>query len=145
MHRIVVNIKNEVGALARLTTLLADHGINIVSINTQGMDETGVVIITTEDEDHDRALWQIADAGYKAISDEALVVRLHDESGALARVADRFRRADVNILSLHIVNRSGDYTTVSISADDMEKARDLVSDESIGTPQPIDAPPVTSN
>ncbi len=128
MHRIVVSVQNEVGVLAELTNLLAKKDINIVSINAEGSDETGVIVITTEDEDHDKALWQIADAGFKAISDEALVLRLRDEPGALAKVADRFRHNNVNILSLHIVNRSNGYTTVSISADDLETARSLVAD-----------------
>ena len=131
MHRIVVSVQNEIGVLAELTNLLANHGINIVSINAEGSEETGVIVITTEDEDHDKALWQIADAGFKAISDQALVIRLRDEPGALAKVADRFRQNNVNIMSLHIVNRSNGYTTVSISADDLEKARLLVADDTL--------------
>ena len=129
MQRIIVNVKNEVGILAELTSLLADQGINIIGIDAEGSDESGVIVITTEDEDHHNALWHIANSGFKAISDESLVIRLRDEPGALAKVADRFRRNNINILSLHIVNRSGGYTTVSISADDLETARKLVAEE----------------
>ena len=133
MQRIIVSVKNEVGVIAELTTLLADQGINIVGIDAEGSDESGVIVITTEDDVHDKALWAIADAGFKAISDESLVIRLRDEPGALAKIADRFRRANVNILSIHILNRSGGYTTVSISADDQNTARELVEDQLVKT------------
>ena len=129
MQRIIVNVKNEVGILAELTSLLADQGINIIGIDAEGSDESGVIVITTEDEDHHDALWHIANSGFKAISDESLVIRLRDEPGALAKVADRFRRNNINILSLHIVNRTEGFTTVSVSADDLETARRLVAEE----------------
>ena len=133
MQRIIVNVKNEVGVLADLTTLLAGQGINIVGIDAEGSDESGVVVISTEDADHHGALLVIANAGYKAISDESLVIRLRDEPGALAKIADRFRRNNINILSLHIVNRTEGFTTVSVSADNFETARKLVEDQLVET------------
>ena len=129
MHRIVVNVQNQVGEFANVTKLLADEGINIASINSEVRDDYGLIFITTADEDYHHALEVVTDAGYRAISDECLVIRLKDEPGALAKVADRFRRNDVNILSLHIVNRAGGYTTVSLSADDNTKAMSLVADQ----------------
>ncbi len=131
MQRIIVNVKNEVGVLAEIATLLAESGVNIVGIDAEGSDETGVIVITTEDADHDKALLSIANAGYRAISEESIVFRLPDEPGALAKVADRFRRANINILSIHILNRSEGFTTVSISAEDQAKASELVADELI--------------
>ena len=133
MQRIIINVKNEVGVIADLTTLLADQGINIIGIDTEGSNESGVVVISTEDADHHRALLAIANAGYKAISDESLVIRLRDEPGALAKIAERFRRHNINILSLHIVNRTEGFTTVSLSADDQDKARELVKDQLVTT------------
>ena len=58
--------------------------------------------------------------------DDALVIRLRDEPGALARVAERFKNADVNIHSLHILDRHEGYTMVALSADDREKAEALL-------------------
>ena len=133
MQRIIVNVKNEIGVIADLTSLLADQGINIVGIDTEGSDASGVVVISTEDTEHHQALLAIANAGYKAISDESLVIRLRDEPGALAKIAERFRRHNINILSLHIVNRTEGFTTVSLSADDFATARKLVKDQLVET------------
>ena len=54
MERIIVMAKNEVGVLADITAKMADASINILTVNTESTGDTGVVILTTED--NDRAL-----------------------------------------------------------------------------------------
>ena len=56
---------------------------------------------------------------------------LRDEPGALAKVAEKLKQGGVNIQSLHIVDRRGDYTTVAILTDDRAKAEGLLDKESI--------------
>ena len=123
MKQITVNVENEVGVIAGVTSVLSNNGINILSLSTEVMEDAGVIFITTEDEDHDKALWWLADAGYKAMTDETLVITMPDEPGALAKVAERFRDHDINIQSLHIINRAHGHTTVSLSTDNQDKAR----------------------
>ncbi len=129
LDRIIIMVKNEVGVIADITRALADADINILTINTEDSGETGIVILTTED--NDRALDVLTVASFKAVIDDALVIRLHDEPGALAKVAERFERAGVNIQSLHILDRYAGHTTVAISADDRAKAEALVDRETI--------------
>lgn len=129
MKQITVNVENEVGIIAGVTNVLSNNGINILSLSTEVMDDSGVIFITTEDEDHDKALWWLADAGYKAMTDETLVITMPDEPGALAKVANQFRDHGINIHSLHIINRAHGHTTVSLSTDDQDKARELVKDQ----------------
>ena len=124
MERIIIMAHNEVGVIADVTRALADAGVNIVTINTETEGHAGCVIVTTED--NDAALDALTDAGFKAVMDDALVIRLRDEPGALARVAERFKNADVNIQSLHILDRHEGYTMVALSADDREKAESLL-------------------
>ena len=45
----------------------------------------------------------LADAGYKAMTEEALVVTMPDEPGALAKVAEKLAGESINIVSIHIV------------------------------------------
>lgn len=128
MRSIIVNVENEVGVIAAVSKILADQEINIVNMNTADIDDTGVISISTEDDDHDKALWWLADAGYKAMTEEALVVTMPDEPGALAKVAEKLAGESVNIVSIHIVNRAHGHTTVSLSTDDQDKARALMKD-----------------
>ena len=82
MKQITVNIENEVGVIAGITGVLSKNGINILSLSTEVMEDSGVIFITTEDADHDKALWWLADAGYKAMTDETVVITMPDEPGA---------------------------------------------------------------
>ena len=124
MRRIVVSTKDEVGVIAGITGALAGRGINIETIDTEGAGEHGLIVLTTDDDD--RALLALASAGYRACADDALIVRLRDEPGALAQLAARFRDAGVNIRSMHILNRYGGHATVALSADDLALAESLV-------------------
>ena len=129
MDRLIVMAKNEVGVLADITAVLADAGVNILTINTEDTGETGLVIMTTED--NDAALRALTMSGFRTVIDDVLVIRLKDEPGALAKIAEKFKSAGVNIQSLHILDRHGDYATVALSADDRELAEKLVGQEAI--------------
>ena len=129
MKRIIITAQDEVGVLANITEVLAKEDINLESINTEGRGDSGLVILTTEE--CDRALHALMNAGYRAVTDDALIIKLRDEPGALAKVAARFRDAAVNIQSLHLLNRHGDYATVIMTADDRAKAEALLDSETI--------------
>ena len=128
MQRIIISTKNEVGVIAGITAALAEREINIRSIDTEGVGEHGMVILTTNDDD--AALLALSRAGYRAVADDALIVRLRDEPGALAQLSARFRDAGVNIRSMHILNRHGGHATIALSADDLDTARELVDEGS---------------
>lgn len=121
MKRIIVMVKNEVGAIADIARCLANAGINMKTVNTESTGETGVIIITTDQDD--LALQVLTQEGFKAVTDEPLVIRLRDEPGALAKVAERFKTAQVNIQSLHILDRRADQATVAISLSPQDRTR----------------------
>ena len=129
MPRIIVMAKNEVGVIADISRVLADSDINIETISTEALDDKGTISLTTDD--YDGALRALTDAGFKTVTDDSLLVSLRDEPGALAKVAEKLKQGGVNIQSLHIVNRRGDYTTVAILTDDRAKAEGLLDKESI--------------
>ena len=129
MNRIIVMARNEVGVIADISKVLAEKGLNIETISAEALGDKGVVTLTTDD--YDEALRTLTEAGFKTVADEALVLRLKDEPGALAKVAERFKDAGVNLQSLHIVDRRGGYTTVALTADDRDRAEALVDKEAL--------------
>lgn len=131
MNRIIIMVKNEVGVIADISRTLADEGINIETISAEGINETGAITLTTDA--YDEAIRALTNAGFKALSDDSLVLRLRDEPGSLARLAERFKDAGINIQSLHIVDRKAGHTIValSVSADDRKKAETLVDKASL--------------
>ncbi len=129
MTRIVVMAANEVGVIADISRVLADSGINIETISAEALGDKGAVTLTADD--YDGALRALTDAGFKTVSDDALILSLRDEPGALARVAESLKEGGVNIQSLHILERRDGLTTVAISTDDRAKAEGLVDQEAV--------------
>ena len=127
--RIVVMANNEVGAIADITAVLANAGINVESINTEATSEHEAVVLTTDNSDH--ALYVLNQAGYKAVGDEVLVLRLRDEPGALAKVAGNLKQAGVNIQSMHILNRHGGYAMIALTTNDRARTLEAIGSDTV--------------
>ncbi len=126
MKEIIVLVENHSGILAGISGALARRKINIESIDGESASSSGIIRLRVDR--YDDALVALRDAGYAAVSEDALVMQLADESGALARVAERFRDADLNIRSLRILHREAGQALVSLVTDDNEAARILIAD-----------------
>ena len=127
--RIVVMANNQVGVIADITAVLANAGINLESIDTESSGAQGAVILTTDNSD--RALYVLNQAGYKAVGDEVLVLRLRDEPGSLAQIAEKLKQADVNIQSMHILNRHGGYAMIALTTNDRARTLDAIGSDTI--------------
>ena len=121
IQRIVIMAENRIGAIAQIASTLAEGGVNLNSIATENEGQHGVVIITTDRTDH--ALAILNQAGFKAVSDEAVLVQLLDQPGALANLAGELKDASLNIRTFHIIERREDYATAAITTDDQERAK----------------------
>ena len=129
MNRIIIMANNEVGVIADIAKVLADVGINLETINTETAGDKGAIVLTVDDTDH--ALSVLNQAGYKAVSDDALVLRLRDAPGALAGVADSLKQAGVNIRSMHILNRQAGYAMIALTTDDRARAQAAIDEAAI--------------
>jgi hypothetical protein len=129
MNRIIIMANNEVGVIADIAKVLADVGINLETINTETAGDQGAIVLTVYDTDH--ALSVLNQAGYKAVSDDALVLRLRDAPGALAAVADSLKQAGVNIRSMHILNRQAGYAMIALTTDDRARAQAAIDEAAI--------------
>lgn len=130
MKQISVITDNRSGVLAELSHALAARDVNIESIDGEAARETGVVTLTVDR--YDEALLALQEAGFQAVSEDALIVRLTDAPGALARVAERFKSEAINIKSLRILRRDGGFAVVALVTEDNERARLLVGDLLVG-------------
>ena len=129
LKRIVVTVENEIGAVAGITKALAEGGVNLEGISTEASEHKGIVIITVRDDNRPLAL--LNQAGYKAVSEDVVVIRLADTPGALARVAEELKQADVNIRNLHILNRQDGYATVALTTSNQTLARAVIKSASV--------------
>ncbi len=129
MERIVIIVRDRVGLIADVAQALADADVNIESLDTERTGEQGIITLTTDDTD--QALHALKDAGYRAVTDDSLIFRLPDQPGSLARVAERFKEAGVNIQSLHILDRRDGQATVALTTLDRARAEALLDPDSV--------------
>ena len=126
MKQISIVAKRNQFITAQITELLAERGINIESIDVEAVDDSSVVTLSTDN--YDEALDALREGGLEAVSEDAIVIRVEDEPGSLARIAARFRDADVHLRSLRILRRRKGFALVAVSVDRTNKAMELLRD-----------------
>ena len=135
MRQITVIVDNRVGVVADVMRHLADEGINVESMSVESTSvsaagETGAIVMNVER--YDRALRVLRDAGFEAVSEDALVVRIDDRPGALAKIAERFHIAGINIRSVRFIRRGREGSLVAIVTERTDEAIALVQDILVG-------------
>ena len=90
---------NRPGALARLAKLFGDSGINIIGIESEVRDDSGMVRVAVDgDADHSAVL---SKAGFASVESRLLSVELEDKPGQLARLTKTLAEHGVNITNVY--------------------------------------------
>ena len=129
MKQITIVTKSQRGLTADISELLAKAGINIETLDAE--DVEGVDVVTLSVDHYNRALAALRDAGYPAVTEDALLVRVQDEPGALAKIALKFKKADIAVHSIRIMRRDNGWGIIAIGAERTEAAKALVRDSLI--------------
>ena len=129
MKQITIVTKSQRGLTADISELLAKAGINIETLDAE--DVEGVNVVTLSVDHYNRALAALRDAGYPAVTEDALLVRVEDEPGALAKIAVKFKDADIAVHSIRIIRRDNGWGIIAIGAERTEAAKALVRDSLI--------------
>ena len=123
---------NQPGVLARIAEALAAAGVNIEDFDVESHDAEGIISLSVDK--YDEALHVLRDLGYRAITQDTLLIRLEDKPGALAKIAVRLKDAGLDLRSMHIVRRAGEFSIVSLVASDNAAAAGILGDVLIGAP-----------
>ena len=102
---LVIEIKNEPGALARVASAISDAGVNLAAATCMGTaDEVELHILVPHAEAARRALVlsQLAVSRER----EVVVVEVEDRPGVLADLARKVARAGVDLDLLYIATRN---------------------------------------
>jgi len=126
MKEIMIVTENRAGLLADISEVLGARGINIETIDADELHDTAVVELTVDR--YDEALQSLRDAGFHAITEDALLVRLKDEPGTLAKVARKFKDANIDLRSVRFIRRHQGYAYVAIATDRTDEARALIAE-----------------
>ncbi len=99
LQEIIVTARNEIGALARVIRILADMGINILSVVVDtDQSETTIHLITSSQSFARDALRK---ADFVVEERDMLIVELPHHPGFLCRVSEALARKDISIEELY--------------------------------------------
>lgn len=126
MKQIVIPVPNRPGVVADVSEALGSAGVNIEEMDAEGAVDNGVIILMVDH--YDLALRTLQEAGFQAITEDALVLKLLNEPGSLAKIARRLEIASINIRSLRIAKHLGEHTLVTLVTDRQEEARGILRD-----------------
>ena len=127
MKQITILSENKTDLIADITQFLAEKRINIESVTGRNFGKNSVVTITVQD--YQSALNKLQECErFQVICEDAIIVKVTDELGALAKLTRRFSDADVQINSIRFVERHEGYALVAISTERTDQALNLVND-----------------
>ncbi len=133
MKQITVLTSQDPNELTRVASLLGDAGVNIEDISANNIEETGLIVLSVDQ--YDKALQALRDARLRAITQDALVIRIEDKPGGLATIARRLRDAGIDLRSMHILRReAGSSSLASLVATDNAKAAIVLADVVVSAP-----------
>lgn len=126
MKQLNVLAPNKPGQLAAITEALAAGGVNIESFDIQTHGAEGVIVLTVDR--YGDALRLLLQAGFNAVTQDTLLIRLEDKPGALAKAAARLKDAGIDLRSMHIIRRDGGISIASLVTNDNTHAADVLCD-----------------
>ncbi len=124
MKYIMIIHKDRKGLVAEISELLGQNNINIDSINANS--ELGFAGIKLFTSDNDLALSVLTESGFKAVSDENILVRIDDKPGSLGRISRTLSESNIDIRGISMIEQNKGKNIVAIVTDRDAEARKIL-------------------
>ncbi len=124
MREFRVTLNNRAGELARLTQVLAEHGINLKSVAGVADGHRALVCLVAEDVEAMRAT--LTSNRIVFAEEEVVTALLENESGQVAELAAKLGTAGINIHSFYILARDEPLIEIGMTVDEPKKAKKLL-------------------
>jgi hypothetical protein len=120
-----VRLKNEPGALARLTGRLGEHGIDIRNISAGAVGSYGCAVLSTSNDS--AAIEVLRKARYKFVEGDVINVGVEDRPGAFAQMTNRLADAGINVIGVITLRRHQGKAELAVTVDAVDKARRVLA------------------
>ena len=115
---------NRPGALAAMTRLFANQGVNLIGIASEISNDSGLVrVAVPEGTDVSGILTQ---AGFASVETNLLSIELTDKPGELSRITKALADNHVNITTIYGTSIGKDQTRILIAAENTPKAKSVL-------------------
>ena len=120
----LITAPGQAGTLAAIAEVMAEANANITSCDAN--DDGSHCVVVLQADPYEVALRALSKAGYHAIGEDLIVLKIKDEPGALARLSSNLKEPGINIRSMRFARRENGWAIVIMSTDNDEKARELL-------------------
>ena len=126
---ILVGVLNEVGALAKITSFLVNHSINIEAIlgyATEEGQQAGLMFVT---DDNFAAIEMLTEYGYHDVREnDVIIIEIENRPGSLKNISECLAGNNININYLYCTTCSGGCPAkVILSTSDNEMAAKVLT------------------
>jgi hypothetical protein len=130
-QQILVRVTNEIGILADLSKVLADHGINMLAISGTGRGDRGEICLITDD--NLRACDALTEHRYAPEQHSVIVLEAEHKPGLLRRITAKLASAGINIERVYATAlTSQSWCFVVLHTSDDERALVLLHEDRPG-------------
>lgn len=125
VKQLSVFIENRQGRLEKVTEVLKQEGVNIVSLSLADSSEYGVLRMIVSDPKKAKAVLKKND--FSAMLTDVLAVRLPHEVGMLQNLLNVLSGSSINIEYMYALATGKDNASMIVKADDPKKAAELIN------------------
>lgn len=127
MKQLSIITENKLGVVTNISEALATESVNIESLDAELAGNQVIVVLNVDQ--YDKAMQIIHKLkNMKIVTEDAILVKLTNQPGALAKVARRFTDAGIGLRSIRFISRDNHFALVAISTNRTEEALQLVAD-----------------
>ena len=126
MRQLTIVSRNYQELVADITELLARNEINIRNIDSHLAGQDAYIKLVVSN--YDKSLRLLTEAGYNAVSDDSVLLRVIDRPGSLARISREIADHGINTRAITMLHNDNGYTVVAISTDCNSKVREIFQD-----------------
>jgi len=125
-RELLVRVKNKVGVLADLSSLIAGVSVNIRAISAwEVSDEAFFRLIVSDNAKIKEILTQ---KGYIVFEEDVVVVELEDKIGQLRLLTDKLKSADIDLIYMYGTTSKPEHEAIMVlCSNDNDKAAEILS------------------
>jgi len=97
--QLMIYVNNEVGKLAEVTRVISASGINLIAVCAYAVDNTGVIMFVTEDNEKAKKL--LKTKKYDVREEEVVLISVQNKPGALESITKKIAEAGIDLTLLY--------------------------------------------
>ena len=126
LKQLSVFLENKPGRLRELCAMLAENGINIITLSLADTEQFGILRLIVKD--FDRAKELLEQKGFVAKLTDVIAVEVNDQPGGLSDILKIEEQSGISVEYMYAFTiKSGENAVLLFRFDDMDKAVDALN------------------